>query len=209
MRVLLVDDHELVRRGIEQALRTRLPDLELAEAASAEEALAALQGPPFELVILDLSLPGRGGLELLEELRRLWPALKVLVVSAFAEEEFALRCLRLGARGFVGKTAGSSGLLTAVDRVMRGGRYLSPRVAELLASTLGGEPGAPPHEALSARELQVLKLVAQGRTNKEVSAELRLSERTIATYRARIGEKTGLHGAVEIARYALQHKLSE
>ncbi len=208
-RILIVDDHEIARRGLEQALTGRVPDATFGEATTTEEALQALGAERWDLALVDLNLPGRGGLELLEEVRRLWPQVRVLVVSASAEEEFALRCLRLGAGGYVTKTSGSAEILAAVRRVLAGGKYVTPALAERLASALGGQQPGPSHEVLSGRELQVLRLVAVGRSLKEIAAELHLSERTVATYRARITEKLGLSGAVEIARYALHHKLVE
>lgn len=207
--ILIVDDHEIARRGIEQALAGRIPEVRFGEAATPEEATGLLAAGGWDLVMLDLNLSGRGGLEVLTELRRLWPKLPVLVVSAYAEEEFALRCLRLGADGYVTKTSGSAELLAAARRVLSGGKYVTPTLAERLASAVAGDVPQRAHEVLSARELQVLKLVAVGRTLKEVAAELHVSERTAATYRARIAEKLGLSSAVDIARYALRHGLVE
>lgn len=206
-RLLVVDDHEIARRGIAGALEGKLEALEFGEAATFEQAMAKLGEGAWDLALVDLNLPGRGGLELVEEIRRLWPKLRVLVVSAYSEEEFAVRCLRIGADGYVTKTSGSAEILAAVRRVLSGGKYVTPALAERLAAAVGGGLGEAPHEVLSARELQVLRLVALGRSLKEVAAELHLSERTVATYRARIAEKLGLSSAVEIARYAFQHKL--
>jgi DNA-binding NarL/FixJ family response regulator len=181
--------------------------LRFGEAATYAQAISRLHDQRWELVLLDLNMPGRGGLDLLAEVRRLWPRLLVLVVSAYAEEEFALRCLRLGAQGYVMKTAGSKELVAAVRKVLGGGKYVTPLLAERLAAAAGGDLSQPPHELLSARELQVLRLVAMGRSLKEIADELRLSERTIATYRARLATKLGLCSNVEIARYAMQHRL--
>ncbi len=206
-RILLVDDHEIARRGIENVLAAALPEATFGEAANYQEAVAQLRGERWDLVLLDLTLPGRGGLELLADLRRLWPRLLVIVVSAYSEEEFALRCLRLGAQGYVMKTAGSKELVAAVRKVLAGGKYVTSLLAERLAAAAGGDITQPPHELLSNRELQVLRLVALGRSLKEIGDELCLSERTIATYRARLAKKLGLSSNVEIARYAMQHGL--
>lgn len=206
-RILLVDDHEIARRGLEQALAFNLPEASFGEAASTGEALACLEAGRWDLALVDLNMPGRDGLEFLSEARRLWPDLPVLVVSAYAEDEFAVRCFRLGARGYVNKTSGSAEILAAVKRVLAGGKYITATLAERLATALGGGEGQPPHEALSARELQVLRMVATGKTLKEIAGELHLSERTVATYRARIAEKLGLSSAVELTRYAMQHNL--
>ncbi|MGC4000558.1 MAG: response regulator transcription factor [Anaeromyxobacter sp.] len=208
-RVLIIDDHEIARRGIEQALAGKLPGAQFGEAATSEEATAQLQSGTWDLVLVDLNLPGRGGLEILADLRQRWPRLPVLVVSAYAEEEFALRCLKLGASGYVTKTSGLAEILAAAKRALAGGKYVTPALAERLAGTIGGDVPAPTHDVLTPRELQVLRLVALGRSLKEVASELHLSERTVATYRARIAEKLGLSSAVEIARYALKHRLVE
>ncbi len=206
-RILIVDDHEIVRKGIHQTLSEGIVGAEFGEAATPEDALARLADERWDVLLLDLNLPGRGGLDLLTELKRAWPRVRVLVVSAYAEEEFALRCLRLGADGYVTKTSGSKEILAAVRKVLGGGKYVTTALGERLAAAAGGELTEAPHEVLSTRELQVLRLVARGRSLKEIAAQLHLSERTIATYRARIGTKLGLSTNVEIARYALQHKL--
>lgn len=206
-RVLLVDDHEVARRGLERVLMSSMREVHCGEASDAAEATALLASGPWDVVLLDLNLPGRGGLDLLAEAKRIAPRTPVLVVTACDEDEFAVRALRAGADGYVAKTSGAREILAAVEKVMRGGRYMSARVAERLA--MGAAPGAsaPDHERLSRRELQVLKLVAVGRSLKEIAAEMHLAERTIATYRARIGTKLGLSTNVQIARYAIQHHL--
>jgi DNA-binding NarL/FixJ family response regulator len=209
VRILIVDDHDVVRRGLRQVLTQAFPGAELVDAGTSEAALAALSMGGWDLVLLDINIPGRSGLELLEDARRRWPALPVLVVSAYPEEEFAIRCMRLGAAGYLTKTSAADELVTAARKALGGGKYVTARLAERLVQVLGGDARAAPHEALSSRELQVLRLVAAGRTGKEIASELHLSEKTIATYRARIGEKLGISTGVELTRYALQHKLVE
>jgi two-component system, NarL family, invasion response regulator UvrY len=206
-RILIVDDHEIARKGIHQALAEGLPGAEFGEAANAHEALSSLAGGRWDALLLDLNLPGRGGLDLLSEVKRSWPRVRVLVVSAYGEEEFALRCLRLGADGYVTKTSGSKALVTAVGKVLGGGKYVTPALAEKLAAAAGGGLEHASHEDLSVRELQVFRLIAKGMSLREIAAELHLGERTIGTYRARIGSKLGLSTNVEITRYALLHKL--
>ncbi len=206
-RMLIVDDHEVVRRGLRQILLEAFPAARIDEADTSESALAAIASAPWDLVLLDVNIPGRSGLEVLEDARRLRPNMPVLVVSAFPEEEFAIRCIRLGAAGYVTKNTASCELVAAARKTLGGGKYVTARLAERLVEVLGGTPAPARHEALSTRELQVLRLVASGRTSKEVAAELHLSEKTIATYRARIAEKLGLGGNVELTRYALQHGL--
>ena len=206
-RVLIVDDHEVVRRGLRQVLAEALPSARFEEADSSEAALGAIAGTAWDLVLLDVNIPGRSGLEVLEDAKRLRPSMPVLVVSAYPEEEFAVRCIRLGAAGYLTKNTASAELVAAARKVLAGGKYVTARLAERLMDVLGGDAAAAPHEALSSRELQVLRLVASGRTSKEIAAELHLSEKTIATYRARISEKLGLSTIVELTRYALQHGL--
>jgi DNA-binding NarL/FixJ family response regulator len=207
-RILIVDDHDVVRRGLKQVLAEAFPGAHLADAGTSEAAMAELSRSSWDLVLLDINIPGRSGLELLEDLRRLWPALPVLVVSAYPEEEFAIRCVRLGAAGYLTKTSAADELVTAARKALAGGKYVTAKLAERLMQVLGGDAQPPPHEALSNRELQVLRLVASGRTAKEIASELHLSEKTIATYRARIAEKLGVSTNVELTRYALQHKLA-
>ncbi len=208
-RMLVVDDHEVVRRGTRQVLAEGFPGAAFGEAATAAEAMGLLQAERWDLLVLDINLPGRSGLEVLEEVRRLWPRLPVLVLSAYPEEEFAVRCLRLGASGYLTKSSAADELMAAVRKALEGGKYVTAALAERLASVLGGGVRGEPHEALSGRELQVVRLVATGRSMKEIAAELHLSEKTIATYRARIAEKLGVSTNVELTRYAMQHKLVE
>ena len=162
-----------------------------------------------DAVILDLTMPGRSGLEVLEEARRLRPKTPVLVLTAYPEAQFAVRSFKLGASGYLTKQSVSDELVTAIQRILAGGKYVTASLAERLAVSLGGTDDQAPHEALSNRELQVLRLIAVGKSIKETAAELALSEKTVATYRTRISEKAGLKTNVEIARYALKHGLVE
>jgi DNA-binding NarL/FixJ family response regulator len=207
IRILIVDDHEVVRRGLRQVLAEAFPGAVVEEADRSETAVGAIAGTAWDLVLLDVNIPGRSGLEVLEDAKRLRPSMPVLVVSAYPEEEFAVRCIRLGAAGYLTKNTASAELVAAARKALAGGKYVTARLAERLMDVLGGDAPSAPHEALSSRELQVLRLVASGRTGKEIAAELHLSEKTIATYRARISEKLGVSTAVELTRYALQHGL--
>jgi DNA-binding NarL/FixJ family response regulator len=209
IRVLIVDDHDLVRRGLRHLLAAHLSNLTIGEAPDATTAIDQLIGEEWHLVLLDLELPGRSGLEVLEESRRLQPKTPVLVLTAHPEEQFAVRAFKLGAAGYVTKQGEAGQLIIAVQRVLAGGKYVSAELAERLATDLGSTAAGPLHETLSSRELQVLRLVAIGKTMKEIARDLALSEKTVATYRTRITEKTGLRTGVEIARYALQHRLVE
>jgi two-component system, NarL family, invasion response regulator UvrY len=206
-RVLIVDDHEIFRRGVKQILAEEFAELEVGEAREARQALEAAHQKSWDMVLLDVNLPGRSGLELLEELKRLRPHLPVVVLSGFSETDYAVRALKLGASGYVNKESASDELLVAVRKALAGGRYITPGLAEKLAASLSGELAVAPHETLSNRELQVLRLIALGKTVKAIAAELCLSEKTVGTYRTRISQKMGLATNVELTRYALQHKL--
>jgi DNA-binding NarL/FixJ family response regulator len=207
LRVLLVEDHPIVRRGLRDILGDDFPGAEFGEAADAPAALALLDEQQWDVVLLDLNLPGRDGLALLGELGRLRPELPVLVVSAYQEDEFAIRALKLGAAGYLQKQGATSELVAAVRLVLGGGRYMTAAVSAQLANALAGkaERGGP--KELSPRELQVLRMVASGRTIKEIAAELGLSEKTIGTYRARLAEKTRTSSNVELTLYAVRHGL--
>lgn len=207
MDILLVDDHEIVRRGLKQLLAEQYPGAKFGEAASCAEAVALIHGAAWDLAVLDINLPGRSGFELMEDLNRLQVPIPVLVLSAYPEEEFAIRSFQLGAGGYLNKNSVSDEMLAAVRKVLAGGKYVSPSLGERLAGALGQPQALAPHESLSQREMQVLRLVATGKTIKEIAAELSLSEKTIATYRSRISEKLGLSTNVELARYALKHGL--
>ena len=209
MRILIADDHELIRRGLRGLLLDHFPGAEIVGAGDAREALAAIHDGTWDLALVDINMPGRSGLELLRDLRRLLPTVPVLVVSAHTEEDFALRALKLGAAGYVSKQSASDVLISAVKRVLSGGRYVSPAVAEKLAKAAAEGWTGTPHENLSHREMQVLQMIARGNSIKEIAAELALSEKTIATYRSRISEKLGLSTNVELTRYAMQNRLVE
>ena len=207
MKVLIADDHEVVRRGLKGILADEFDHLRVAEARNSQETLELARKQAWDVVLLDIKMPGRSGLEVLEELKKLHPKMPVVMVSAFPEEDYALRAFKLGASGYVSKEGASDELLTAIRKVIAGGRYVTPSLAEKLAATFSGEAPVSPHESLSNRELEVLRLVAAGKTIKEVADELSLSEKTIATYRLRLAKKMGLATNVELARYAIQHKL--
>lgn len=209
MRILLVDDHEIVRRGLKQLLAEAFPKAVFGEASRVPEASELLVEQEWSLVLLDINLPGGSGLDLLTEVKRLRPHAAVLVLSSYPEEEFAVRAFKLGAAGYLTKASVAEEMLTAVRKVLTGGRYVSAALAEKLAAALGDPAQAALHETLSPRELEVLRLVATGKTIKQIAAGFSLSEKTIATYRARISEKLRLSTNVELARYALQHRLVE
>jgi len=193
IRVLIADDHELVRRGVRGLLKEAFPDVVLGEALDAAQTLAVVEKKAWDLVLLDINMPGRNGLDVLQDLKRLYPKLPVVMLSTYPEKDYAVRAFKLGAAAYVSKESASGELLAAARKA--------------LAATVAGESPAAPHDLLSNRELQVLRLVASGKSLKEIAAELCLSEKTIGTYRTRISQKIGLSTNVDLARYATLHKL--
>lgn len=208
-RILIADDHELLRRGLKGILAEAFPKVVVGEAADAQQTLVAADKGHWDAVLLDINMPGRSGLEVLEDLRQRHPKVPVVMLSAFPERDYAIRAFKLGASAYVCKQGASSELLAALRKALGGGRYVTPTLAEALAATLAGETPAAPHEQLSNRELEVLRRVASGKTLKEIAADLSLSEKTIGTYRSRLSRKLGLGTNVELTRYALQHRLAE
>jgi DNA-binding NarL/FixJ family response regulator len=206
-RVLIVDDFPVVRRGLAEILSESLRDARVGEASTAEEALELAAKEDWDLAVIDLSLPGRDGLWLLEEMRRRHPGIPALVLSDYPEAQLAVRCMRLGAVGYVTKDSAPSELAAAAKKTLAGRKYVTAALAEKLADAVGRGSARPSHDALSNRELQVLRLVASGRTLKQIASDLKLSEKTVATYRARIAEKLRISTNVELTRYALRHHL--
>lgn len=202
MRILIVDDHPVMRFGVCQLIGKRWPDAAIGEAENLQQALALAREEAWNVAVLDLSLPDTGGLEGLAQLRRAASALPILVLSMHAEAAYASRALQLGAAGYLTKEHATTELITAIERVLRGGRYISTGLAERLAGVLGGQ-GAPglPHESLSAQEFRVMLLIANGKTASEIAEVMHLSVKTVGTYRARIIDKTGLGNTAEMARY--------
>lgn len=206
IRILVVDDHALVRRGLIELMQ-RFPDgAEFGEAGSASDALAMALGERWDVVLLDLGLPDRHGLDVLRELHAAQPKLPVLILTMFPEDQLALRMLELGAAGYLTKESAPEELLRALERVMAGHKYLSPAMAQAVADGLGGPPPAP-HEQLSDRELEVLRLLAAGRPITAISRQLGLSPKTVTTYRARLLHKLRMKSNAELTFYATQHGL--
>ncbi|HEY3354543.1 MAG TPA: response regulator transcription factor [Polyangia bacterium] len=205
-KVLLVDDHPVVRKGMKAILEDQLPGVVVHEAGGGDEALALLEAP-YDVVVLDLSMPGRSGIDLLAEIKHRYPKLAVLIVSLHGEEQFAVRALRAGASGYLTKSAAPELLVTAVAKVARGGRYVSESLAEQLAADVGGRSAAAPHERLSPREFEVMRGIASGQTASEIAAAMHLSVKTVSTYRARLLEKMGMANNAELTRYAIENSL--
>jgi DNA-binding NarL/FixJ family response regulator len=209
--ILLVDDHAVVRRGLRELLGEAFPSAEFGEAASGAEALTQIAKRPWGLVILDVSLPGRDGLAILKEALALRPGMPIMILSVHAEDQYAIRALRAGAAGYVTKETAPEDLTAAVLKVLQGGKYVSPRLAEKMAAALATRDGTTQllHEGLSDRELQVLRMLAVGKSVKEIGADLALSEKTISTYRTRIIGKMNMRSNAELMRYALRAGLVE
>jgi DNA-binding NarL/FixJ family response regulator len=206
-RILLADDHAVVRQGLVQILRDALPGAVFGEADTGQEALERVRREKWDVVVLDISLPDRNGLEVLKEARQIAPNLPVLILSMHPEEQFAVRTLRAGAAGYVTKKTASHEIADAVRRVLAGGRYVSPMLAEKLAFDAGSAKPAAPHEALSNREYQVFRMLALGKCVKDIAAELSISVQTVSTHRARILEKMGMRTNADLTAYALRERL--
>lgn len=207
MKILLADDHEVVRRGLKQLLTEELDDVSFLETGTAAETIACATQNSWDLMILDINMPGRSGLDVLSALTSRKIEAPVLVLSMAPEQEYAVRALKNGARGYVNKQTVATDLLAAVKTVLDGRRYISAEVADQLANGLNAPSEQPLHEQLSDREIQVLRLIATGKTVKAIAAELTLSEKTVFTYRDRLRSKLGIRSDVELARYALKHRL--
>ena len=209
IRVLIGDDHRIVREGLKQMLADA-PDIEVcAEATNGPDVLAAVQtlggSQGLSLVLLDIAMPGRDGLDVLQALRKTWPALPVLMLSTYPEKQYAVRCIKLGAAGYLNKSADPDDMVAAVRKVAAGGVYVTPATAEALASAVAGASAKTGPEALSHREYQVFRLLTAGHSVSEIGAQLSLAPNTVSTYRARILEKTGTKNDVELALYAERH----
>jgi two-component system, NarL family, invasion response regulator UvrY len=204
MKVLVADDHAVVREGLKRILTQDQGIQVVAEAEDGSAALARARELDLDVVVLDMSMPGRGGLETLQELKRLWPQLGVLVLSMHPEDQYAVRVLREGADGYLSKESAAEELISALRKIHGGGKYVSPTLAERLALTVERGFEGPPHERLSTREFQVMTLIAQGRTVTDIGEELHLSVKTISTYRSRILEKMGMKHNAELMHYAIE-----
>ncbi len=206
IKILIVDDHAVVRRGLKQILAEE-PDMVFGEARDAREALKNVNEKDWDIVILDITLPDRNGLDVLGELKRVRPKLPVLVLSVHPEEQYAIRALRAGAAGYINKMSASEEIVKAVRKVIKGGKYINQSLAEKLATALEAGFEKPLHETLSDREYQVMCMIASGKTAKEVAKELYLSVRTIRTHRVRILEKMKMKSNAELIHYAIKNRL--
>jgi DNA-binding NarL/FixJ family response regulator len=206
-RILIVDDHPLICEGIERVVKEVFEACVTVSASNASEAMNALSDQAWDLVIIDISIPGRDGLELLKEIRTQRPQLPVLVVTVHPEEQYLVRSFRAGASGYLSKSASMELFRKAVLRVTEGARFITAEGAELLAADLSVDRARPIHEQLSNREFDIFLRIGRGNTVGEIAQALRLSGKTVATYRARILAKTGVRNNADIAQYAIRNKL--
>jgi len=207
IRALITDDHAVVRRGLKELLTDSRKIEVLGEASNAREAMDQVRSGRWDVVILDINLPDRNGLDLLRDVKREKPDLPVLILSVCSEDQFAVRALRSGAAGYLTKASAPAQLVDAVEKVAGGGRYISPAVAERLAVLVGSDREGMPHEALSEREYQVTRMLASGKTVSQIAAEMNLSVKTISTYRSRVLDKMGMRTNAELTYYAVRNQL--
>jgi two-component system, NarL family, invasion response regulator UvrY len=207
IRILIADDHSIVREGLRQILSDTGDMAVTAEAANGQEALDRILKEEFDVVVLDIAMPGRSGLDILKDIRNFRSKLPVLVLSMYPEEQYAVRVLRAGADGYLTKESAPNDLITAIRKLYDGKKYISPSLAEKLAFSIEMHSTRPPHELLSDREYQVLCRISSGKTVKEIAEELSLSVKTISTYRARILDKMSMKNNAELTYYAIQNHL--
>ena len=207
IRILIADDHAIVRKGLIQILREEYPTAKIGEVEDAEQLFHKAIADEWDVVICDLSMPGRSGLDALHQLKQAYPKLPVLIMSMHPEDQYALRVLKAGASGYLGKDTIHEDLIRAIQTVLLGKKFITPSVAEKLAEAFNTDADQVLHETLSDREFDVLKLLASGKSVSEIAEQLSLSVTTVSTYRARIMKKMNMHSNAELTRYALEKNL--
>ncbi|MBK7017408.1 MAG: response regulator transcription factor [Sulfuritalea sp.] len=209
IHVLIADDHAIVRQGLKQILSETEDMLVTGEADDGAEALGLARQQPWDVFLLDVSMPNRNGIDTLKQLKKEFPRLPVLILSMHPEEQYAVRALKAGASGYLTKQSAPEQLVNAIRQVASGKKYLSPAVAQQLADAISEATDKSPHERITDREYQVLKLIAAGKTQTQIAETLNLGVATVSTYRARLLEKMGLRSTAELIRYGLEHGLAE
>jgi len=209
LKILLTDDHVVVRQGLKLILQDHFKRAHFGEARNAQEAIDSVYRNGWDVVVLDINMPGRGGLETLKEIKRMKPKLPVLILSMNPEDQFAVRMLKAGAAGYLTKESAGNELVGAIEKVVNGGRYISPSLAERMASYLDMDVQKAPHERLSDREFLILRMIASGKTVSQIGRELSLSVKTISTYRTRLLQKMDMKNNAELTHYAMQKSLVE
>ncbi len=207
LRILIADDHSVVRKGLKQILIEEFPSATIEEVPDAEEMIKKVMNANWDVVISDMSMPGRSGLDALQQIKQIYPDLPVLILSIHPEEHYALRVLKAGASGYLSKGSASDELVKAVQTVLLGKKYISAAVAEKLATSFSSDPSKPAHELLSDREFDVMKLLAAGKSVSDIAEILSLSVTTISTYRARIMTKMNMKTNSDLTKYAIESNL--
>jgi DNA-binding NarL/FixJ family response regulator len=207
LKILVVDDHDIVRKGLTKVLVESLQPVKVDEAGSGQEAMSKVLKSEYDMVVLDLKMPGKSGLDVLKEIKQHRPKLPVLILSMHPEEQFAIRAMRAGASGYLTKECAGDELVLAIRKALKGERYISGSLAEILAGGLDSDPEKPCHETLSDREYQVMLMIASGKPVGEIAKELCLSVKTISSYRTNILLKTRMKNNSELTHYAIQNKL--
>ena len=207
MKILIADDHSVVRKGLRLILTEEYPHAQIDEVPDAVDLLKKVSKETYTVIISDITMPGRSGVEIIKEVREYAPKTPILVLSVHAAEEYAVRAIKAGASGYLTKDSAPDELVKAVEYILRGKRYITPEIAELLADSYGDNFDKAAHESLSDREFEVMKLIASGKSISDMAEMLSLSVNTISTYRARILDKMHMHSNTEIIKYAIEHKL--
>ena len=207
MKILVVDDHVVVRQGLKLILAGEFTQAVFVEAENAQEALEQVRQTPFDLLVLDINMPGRSGLDVVSDLKKVAPKLRILVLSMYAEEQFALRALRAGVNGYITKNTVAKELVDAVRKVLAGGTYVSTTLAEKWASALQTDSAPALHETLSNRELEVLRMIGTGKTIKEIAVGLSLSVKTVSTHRTHVLRKLHMQNTAQLIRYSIEQGL--
>lgn len=209
MHILITDDHAVVRRGLREILADSLEAATFSEAGNADEALRAMARQAVHILVLDINMPGRSGLDLLKDVKGMYPKVPVIVLSVQSEDQYAIRCLRAGASAYINKDSAPEELAKAARKVLSGGRYVGAGLAEKLVTILDDRDGQPPHQLLSDRELEVMLMIASGLSLIEIGNRLHVSAKTVSTYRARVMDKMQARSNAELTRYAVSHQLIE
>ena len=207
IRILIADDHAIVRKGLKQLLFEQYPTAQIGETSDAEDLISRVMKQDWDVVICDMSMPGRSGLEALQQIREIAPKLPVLIMSMYPEDQYAIRVMKAGASGYLGKETIHDDLVKAIEMVIIGRKFITPSIAEKLANALDTDINRPPHDDLSNREFDVFKLLATGKSISEIASQLTLSTTTVSTYRARVLTKMNMRTNAELTRYALENNL--